>query len=51
MVLGVGLLFLINIIGTSYNIHLAINGYTAATASVLGIPGIAALIVIQKWII
>lgn len=47
LVVGALLLFLLNVIGESFSMHIPINLATAGVSGVLGIPGIAALIVIK----
>lgn len=51
LVIGCSALLILDYAGKSAGIHVPLNGYTAGVASVLGVPGIAALAVIQKWII
>ena len=48
--LGALLLFLCNIAGSWFEVHLPINWFTAAVAGFLGLPGIGALLVIQ-WLV
>lgn len=45
--IGVFLLFLLNVIGESFSFHIPINLATSAVSGLLGLPGIAALIVIK----
>lgn len=51
LVIGAIALFLINAVGGNYGIHIPINVPTTLISGILGMPGIAALIVVQKWII
>ncbi|WP_455661211.1 pro-sigmaK processing inhibitor BofA family protein [Pradoshia sp.] len=51
LVIGAVALFLINAAGGSYGIHIPINIPTTLISGILGVPGIAALVVVQKWII
>ena len=51
LIVGAVLLFIVNIIGGNYGLHIPINPSTTLVSGILGFPGIAALIVIQKWII
>jgi len=51
LVVGCAALLVLDYAGKSFGFHVPVNGYTAGVASILGIPGIAALAVIQKWII
>ncbi|GGL58259.1 pro-sigmaK processing inhibitor BofA family protein [Sporolactobacillus putidus] len=46
-VVGAFLLFLLNVIGESFSLHIPINFATAAVGGLLGIPGIAALVLIK----
>ncbi|SFG25409.1 pro-sigmaK processing inhibitor BofA family protein [Sporolactobacillus nakayamae] len=46
-VVGALLLFLLNVIGESFSMHIPINLATAAVSGLLGIPGIAALVIIK----
>ena len=51
LIVGALVLFIVNVIGGNYGLHIPINPSTTLVSGVLGFPGIAALIVIQKWII
>lgn len=51
IVIGAFLLFLLNAFGSNFGIHVPINIVTATISGFLGIPGVAALTVIQVWII
>ena len=51
LIVGAVILYIINIIGGKYGLHIPINPSTTLVSGLLGFPGIAALIVIQKWII
>ncbi|AXK16228.1 pro-sigmaK processing inhibitor BofA family protein [Bacillus mobilis] len=48
--LGIALLFIVNVIGTYFDFHIPINLGTAAITSLLGLPGVAALVVIKLYI-
>ncbi|AWC27011.1 pro-sigmaK processing inhibitor BofA family protein [Bacillus cytotoxicus] len=50
VIIGVTLLFIVNIIGTYFDFHLPINVGTASVSSLLGIPGIFALVIIKLYI-
>jgi inhibitor of the pro-sigma K processing machinery len=50
-IVGVIALLAINWIGTAIHLHIPLNPVTALIAGLLGIPGIAALLVIQMWIL
>ncbi|MDE8676402.1 pro-sigmaK processing inhibitor BofA family protein [Priestia aryabhattai] len=51
LIIGVLLLFFINIFGVQFGIHIPINSPTAIVSAILGIPGIAALLVINNFIL
>lgn len=51
LVIGCLGLVVIDYIGKSYGFHVPLNFATAGVASVLGLPGIAALAVAQRWIL
>ncbi|ASS73531.1 hypothetical protein CIG75_00055 [Tumebacillus algifaecis] len=51
LIVGVVALFVINLIGASFGFHIAINPFTAATTALLGLPGVAALVVINVWMV
>jgi inhibitor of the pro-sigma K processing machinery len=51
LVTGALFLFVANAIGSSFDIHVPINLLTSAVSGFLGIPGLVALIVIEKYII
>lgn len=51
IIFGALFLFVANVIGGSFDIHVPINLLTSAISGFLGIPGVAALIVIEKYII
>ncbi|PGZ13141.1 pro-sigmaK processing inhibitor BofA family protein [Bacillus cereus] len=50
VMVGVVLLFAVNVIGTYFGFHIPINLGTASVSSVLGIPGICALVIIKLYI-
>jgi len=47
LVVGALLLFLLNVIGESFSMHIPINLATSAVSGLLGLPGIAALVIIK----
>ena len=49
--IGALLLFLLNAIGNSYDIHIPINTFTALISGVAGLPGIASLVAIEFFIL
>lgn len=51
VLIGSLLLFFLNAIGSNFGIHVPINLITASVSGFLGIPGVAALTVIQIWVI
>ncbi|WP_026593361.1 pro-sigmaK processing inhibitor BofA family protein [Bacillus sp. UNC437CL72CviS29] len=50
VMIGVVFLFAVNVIGTYFGFHIPINIGTASVSSVLGIPGICALVIIKLYI-
>jgi inhibitor of the pro-sigma K processing machinery len=51
LLIGAIFLFFLNVVGIKYGVHIPINFATSAVSGLLGIPGVFALVVIQKWII
>ncbi|UOY91396.1 pro-sigmaK processing inhibitor BofA family protein [Ectobacillus sp. JY-23] len=51
ILLGAIFLFVLNMAGSKYGLHVPINAVTASITGILGIPGIIALAVIQLYII
>ncbi|MGM7703818.1 pro-sigmaK processing inhibitor BofA family protein [Pseudalkalibacillus sp. Hm43] len=51
LVIGALLLFFLNAFGTAINLHIPINLATASVSGFLGIPGLLALVAIQKFIL
>jgi inhibitor of the pro-sigma K processing machinery len=53
VIVGVVALLLINFVGGSLagGFHIAINPVTVLTAGLLGLPGVASLVVIQLWLV
>lgn len=51
VIVGVVALFLINAVGQAFGFHIAINPATALTAGVLGLPGVAAMVIVKVWLI
>ncbi|MCM3165119.1 MULTISPECIES: pro-sigmaK processing inhibitor BofA family protein [Metabacillus] len=51
VIVGALLLFFVNAFGTSIDLHIPINLITSSISGILGIPGLAALIVIKTFII
>lgn len=50
-IIGVILIYIINLIGTMWGFHIGINLITAVTVGILGIPGAILLIIIQLLLI
>ncbi|MBA2876922.1 pro-sigmaK processing inhibitor BofA family protein [Thermaerobacillus caldiproteolyticus] len=51
LVIGALLLFVFNAIGSSFSLHIPINLSTSLVSGFLGIPGVAALAVIEKYVL
>ncbi|MBI0581355.1 pro-sigmaK processing inhibitor BofA family protein [Neobacillus cucumis] len=51
LVIGALFLFFLNVAGNRFGIHVPINFATSTVSGFLGIPGMIALVAIQKWII
>lgn len=51
VVIGGMLLFFLNAFGSSFGLHVPINGFTAGIAGILGIPGVLSLAAIQYLIL
>ncbi|QWU43057.1 MULTISPECIES: pro-sigmaK processing inhibitor BofA family protein [Bacillus] len=49
--LGIALLFIVNVAGTYFDFHIPINMGTATVSGLLGVPGVAALVIIKLYII
>ncbi|MBY0596204.1 pro-sigmaK processing inhibitor BofA family protein [Bacillus bingmayongensis] len=50
VMIGVVFLFAVNVLGTYFGFHIPINIGTASISSILGIPGICALVIIKLYI-
>lgn len=50
-ILGIILLYIVNLIGGIWNFHIGINVVTAIVVGILGIPGIVLLTIMQLFII
>ena len=50
-ILGIILLYIVNLIGGIWSFHIGINVVTAIIVGVLGIPGIVLLTILQLFII
>lgn len=46
-ILGIILIYIINLIGASYNFHIGINIVTAIIVGILGLPGAGLLVLIK----
>ncbi|WP_445493232.1 pro-sigmaK processing inhibitor BofA family protein [Niallia sp. 03133] len=51
IVIGALFLFFLNAIGNKYGIHIPINFTTSTVSGLLGIPGVIALVAVQKYIL
>ncbi|MDW8518134.1 pro-sigmaK processing inhibitor BofA family protein [Priestia flexa] len=51
LIIGVLLLFFINIFGAQFDIHIPINAPTAIISGVLGVPGIIGLFIINQFVL
>ncbi|MFC7394576.1 pro-sigmaK processing inhibitor BofA family protein [Scopulibacillus cellulosilyticus] len=51
LLIGAFMLFLLNTIGTSFDIHMPINIMTTCVSGFLGVPGLAALVIIKYAIL
>jgi inhibitor of the pro-sigma K processing machinery len=51
VLIGALFLFFLNVAGNRFGIHVPINFATSAVSGLLGIPGVLALVAIQKWVI
>lgn len=49
-IFGVFLLYIVNLVGANFDFSITINWITALIAGVLGIPGVAALIIFKLFI-
>ncbi|KMK74443.1 pro-sigmaK processing inhibitor BofA family protein [Alkalihalobacillus pseudalcaliphilus] len=50
-IVGALLLFLINVVGSSFNFHIPINGVTASVSGILGVPGVVMLVLVKQFIL
>jgi len=48
-IFGVALLYLVNLVGAEFNFYIGINVVTALIAGILGVPGVAALIIFKLF--
>ncbi len=46
-VLGAGLIYIVNIVGASFNFHIGLNWVTAIFTGLLGVPGVVFLILLK----
>jgi inhibitor of the pro-sigma K processing machinery len=51
LLIGSLFLFFLNVAGNKYGVHVPINFATSAVSGFLGIPGVFALVAIQKWLL
>ncbi len=45
--IGAGLIYVINIIGANFNFHIGLNWWTILCSGLLGIPGVALILVLK----
>lgn len=50
LLIGALFLFFLNALGSQFGIHVPINFATSAVSGFLGLPGLAALVAIQTWV-
>ena len=50
-ILGILLLYIVNLIGELWNFHIGINVFTAIIVGILGIPGIILLTILRIFIV
>jgi inhibitor of the pro-sigma K processing machinery len=51
LLIGSLFLFFLNVAGNKYGVHVPINVATSTVSGFLGIPGVFALVAIQKWLL
>jgi len=51
IVIGALFLFFLNVFGNNYGLHVPINFATSSISGILGIPGVIALVAIQKYVL
>ena len=51
ILIGAILLFFLNAIGNQFGLYVPINFATSAVSGFLGLPGVAALALIQMWVL
>ena len=51
LMIGAVFLFFLNALGNQFGVHVPINLITSAISGFLGLPGVAALALIQLWIL
>ena len=49
-VLGGFLIYIINVVGSSYGFHIGLNVWTAVFTGILGVPGVVVLVLIRLMI-
>lgn len=50
LLIGAMFLFFLNTLGNQYGIYVPINFITTAISGFLGLPGLAALVAVQVWV-
>ncbi len=48
-VIGAGLIYVINIIGSNFNFHIGLNWWTILCTGFLGVPGVALIIILKLF--
>ncbi|ELK46742.1 pro-sigmaK processing inhibitor BofA [Bacillus sp. SB49] len=51
LIVAVILLFFVNLFGAQFGLHVPINVFTAAVATILGFPGVVSLAAIHIWVL
>ena len=46
-IIGAGLIYIINLIGSSFNFHIGLNWWTILCTGILGIPGVILVILLK----
>ena len=45
--IGVGLIYIINLVGANFNFHIGLNWFTIICSGILGIPGVILIILLR----
>ncbi|MBR2743842.1 MAG: pro-sigmaK processing inhibitor BofA family protein [Clostridia bacterium] len=49
-VMGVGLIWITNLIGANFNFHIGLNWYTIIATGLLGVPGVILMIILKVFV-